>query len=111
MDQIFSVVASLVARYEFSTPSELIEILDFAGRPDHCQVGEQERKRVKKNFAVDCEAYKLDQTAKWHDWVGAAGVRVKGLRFLTTPTKRGQEDTKKNRANCSAVDPNYFVSF
>ena len=84
LDQIFSVISSLISRHEFSTPEELIEILDFAGTP--LGVGEQERKRVKTPFTVDCEAYKLDQTARWHDWVAAAGVRVKGLRTLDQPT-------------------------
>ena len=79
LDQIFSVISSLIARYEFSTPEDLIEILDFAGQP--LEAGEQERKRVKKPFTVECQAYKLDQTAKWHDWVSPAAVKVKGLSF------------------------------
>ena len=79
LDQIFSVVASLISRYEFSNPDELVDILDSAGRPE-AEVGEQERKRTKKNFTVDCQAYKLDQMARWHDWVSVLGVRVKGLR-------------------------------
>ena len=81
LDQIFSVVASLISRYEFSSPDELVDILDSAGRPE-AEVGEQERKRTKKNFTVDCQAYKLDQVARWHEWVSVLGVRVKGLREL-----------------------------
>lgn len=83
LDQVFSVIASLVARYEFSTPDELVDILDSAGRPSEAEVAERERKRTKKNFTVDCQAYKLDQTAGWHAWASAAGVRVKGLRLST----------------------------
>lgn len=75
-------IASLIARYEFSDPDQLIDILDSAGRPEAAVHGEQERKRIKKNFTIDCQAYRLDQTACWHDWVSALGVRVKGLRSL-----------------------------
>lgn len=74
-------IASLIARYEFADPDELIEIIDSAGTPC-ADGGEQERKRCKKKFTVDCQAYKLDQTARWHEWVAALGVRVKGLRSL-----------------------------
>lgn len=81
LDQIFSVIASLITRYEFSNPEELISILDSAGRPEELgEHGKQERKRAKKTFTADCRPYKLDQTAQWHEWVSALGVRLKGLR-------------------------------
>ena len=41
-------IASLIARYEFADPDELVEIIDSAGTPC-ADEGEQERKRCKKN--------------------------------------------------------------
>lgn len=73
--------AALISRSEFSTPTELISLLDTSGRPDGA--GEQERKRLKHGPQLECHAYKLDETAMWHKWVAACGVRVKGLRSLS----------------------------
>ena len=79
LDQIFSVQASLISRHVFDNPTELIEILDSAGRPQ--DEGERIRKR-RKVSQIDCRAYKLDEAADWKAWVAMLGVRVKGLRHL-----------------------------
>ena len=80
LDQIFSIQASLIARHEFNTPEELMQIMDSASRPE--RQSEAMRKAQKTNFNVDCECKKLDECAEWQQWVAMLGIRLKGLRAL-----------------------------
>ena len=80
LDQVFSVISSLIARHEFETPSALVDLLDSSGRPSDEMEGE--RKKLKKEVHVECRAYKLDECARWHDWTSVLGIRAKGLRCL-----------------------------
>ena len=77
LDQVFSVQASLISRCEFDTPSDLIDILDSAARPDSDAERLRRQHRAQK---VDVVAYLLDECADWQRWVSMLGVRVKGLR-------------------------------
>lgn len=79
MDQVFSQEAAVLARHEFSTPEDVLGLMDDTFKLD--ALSDQIRKQAKK---IKTEAYarKLDQVARWKDWVGALGIRLKGLRAL-----------------------------
>ncbi len=79
VDQYFSQLASYLSPHEFSTPAEVVSLLDSAYRPD-C-LAELQQKQSKK-IKVRSQVYKLDEVAKWQPWVSVLGIRLLGLRPL-----------------------------
>ena len=79
VDQAFSQQAALISRHEFSTPQDLIALMDDSFRPS----SEADALRKGKAQAkVKAMAYKLDAVADWKEWTRALGIRLLGLRIL-----------------------------
>ena len=79
LDQIFSQVGALLAHSEFSTPFELLELLDGTCRPD---AGRQQRQKKSRLSKISASACMLDQSAEWKAWSSVVGVTLRGLRLL-----------------------------
>ena len=77
--QIFSQVGALLAHSEFSTPFELLELLDGTCRPD---AGRQQRQKKSRLSKISASACMLDQSAEWKAWSSVVGVTLRGLRLL-----------------------------
>ncbi|CAK9078250.1 unnamed protein product, partial [Durusdinium trenchii] len=77
VDQYFSQIASYLTPQEFSTPQDVVELLDSATRPD--READSFRKQAQR-AKVHTHTYKLDEVACWQDWVAALGIRLLGLR-------------------------------
>lgn len=82
VDQYFSQIASYLTPQEFSTPQDVVELLDSATRPD--READSFRKQAQRT-KVHTHTYKLDEVACWQDWVAALGIRLLGLRTSGTP--------------------------
>eukprot|EP00435_Cladocopium_sp_Y103_P033901 s2323_g8.t1 len=79
VDQAFSQQAALISRHEFSTPQELIALMDDSFRPgSEADALRKEKTQTK----VKAMAYKLDEVADWKEWSRALGIRLLGLRIL-----------------------------
>lgn len=75
---MFSQVAALLSTQSFSSPDDLLEILNMT-----CQAGdgaEAVRKKRRKLQKIACHAAMLDETARWKAWGEVAGVKLVGLR-------------------------------
>ena len=79
IDQAFSQQAAMLSRHEFSTPEDVVGLIDSSFRPE--LAADLERKRQTKS-KVDAMAYKLDQVADWKAWSAPLGVKLLGLRVL-----------------------------
>ena len=86
MDQVFGHASGHIARSEFDTPDEAVEVLDSLGRPS--SRAEQLRKNSCSS-SVNSSLYmrqacatKLDTAADWKTWVERLGIRMKGLRNI-----------------------------
>lgn len=82
MDQIFSQIAAMLACKSFSTPDDLLEILNMTCRAD--DGAEAVRKKRRKLQKIACHAARLDETARWKAWGDVAGVKLVGLRSSGT---------------------------
>ncbi|CAK9078218.1 unnamed protein product, partial [Durusdinium trenchii] len=69
VDQYFSQIASYLTPQEFSTPQDVVELLDSATRPD--READSFRKQAQRT-KVHTHTYKLDEVACWQDWSKAA---------------------------------------
>lgn len=78
LDQMFSQQAALLSRHEFSTPHDVIDLLDSSCRPE---IDAEFHRKAAKKVKVDMVALKLDQVADWKAWVQAIAVRLMGLRL------------------------------
>ena len=79
MDQFFSQTAALLARHEFGSPSEVVDLLDSAFRPDDLP---ELRRKQEKTIKVRTHSCRMDNVADWKGWVAALGIRLLGLRTL-----------------------------
>ena len=86
MDQYFSQQAALLARNTFDTPDDVVSLLDSSYRPEF--FADQERKHA-KTIKVGAHAYKLDNCARWKEWVAKLGIRLFGLRYLSRARLKG----------------------
>lgn len=77
IDQYFSQVAAFLTPHDFSSPDDVVNILDSSSRPD--SLSELHRKQAQQT-KVRTHAFKLDEVARWQEWVSALGIRLKGLR-------------------------------
>lgn len=80
LDQIFSRQAAMLARHEFATPDDVVALMDDTFKPESAA---DEIRKQSRRVKVESYARKLDQVADWKSWVGALGIRLKGLRTLT----------------------------
>ena len=93
VDQYFSQIASFLSPHEFSTPDEVVDLLDSSTRPEtEPEVLRKSAKRIR----VTTQCYKLDEVACWQQWVSALGIRLLGLRNLA----RRVSATKKDILYC-----------
>lgn len=77
----------MLSRHEFSTPEEVVGLIDSSFRPE--LAADLERKRQTKS-KVDAMAYKLDQVADWKTWSAPLGVKLMGLRVLVVHFSEGE---------------------
>ena len=79
IDGSFGQISGYIARQEFGTIMELVDILDAATKPD--SRADSLRSSSLRGTAVrrhSC-AYKLDETADWKSWQKHLGLRFKGI--------------------------------
>ena len=77
IDQVLSQQAAVLSRTEFSTPEEVVAMIDSTFRPQSAAAALREKSKPSK---VEIAAYKLEEVADWRAWVKALGVRLVGLR-------------------------------
>jgi len=84
VDQVFGHVSGHVARSEFDTPDDVVEVLDSLGRPSsHAEQLRKKSNSVSSSlFMRHACATKLDTAADWKTWVERLGIRMKGLRNI-----------------------------
>eukprot|EP00435_Cladocopium_sp_Y103_P030834 s4234_g7.t1 len=80
VDQVFSQVAAMMSHSSFSTPDDLLELLNCTCQSDNA--GHAARLKKQKFQKIRASACMLDQAADWKSWVAVAGLKLKGLRFL-----------------------------
>ena len=80
IDQIFSQVAAMMSHSSFSTPDDLLELLNGTCQSDN--PGHAARLKKQKFQKIRASACMLDQAADWKSWVAVAGMKLKGLRLL-----------------------------
>ena len=80
IDQFFSQVAAMMSHSSFSTPDELLELLNGTCQSDN--PGHAARLKKQKLQKIRASACMLDQAADWKSWIAVAGMKLKGLRLL-----------------------------
>ena len=81
IDQAFSQQAAVLSRHEFSTPAEVVALMDSSFRPE--LAADIERKKGLP-VKADAVSFKIDEVADWQGWSAALGVKLLGLRLLVS---------------------------
>jgi hypothetical protein len=81
VDQVFGQTAGHIARNEFDTSNDVVELLDSASRPLLSSEQARQRGESSKTARRQAGAEKLDEVADWKIWVARVGIKMKGIRI------------------------------